>query len=180
MDAQSGRLLEGLQHQHCHFPIPKRRSRDVSHFECVEVFGQSEEVAQGSLTPEHLKTLVQSAWAVTLRNYVRSDFVCFVVRSTIEDCDDSSGLRGKPSSLSSENVRILQYQISDHSSLSEIHALGTLLYQRKDLRDRQINTAVHDTTLMSKHDREPKDETCLPNSLQPDILGNEVRSIFVK
>lgn len=127
-----------ITQQNCRFPVPIRRCEDIHRQGIVAIFDNQILIPELEANVEHLKTLLQSAWAMLLRRYVRNNTVYFVLLS-----NDLNGTTDQQAKASYDIEAIaVYYQIFGNTLLSDIRPLISHHCSNEELDFKQTNTAV--------------------------------------
>ena len=174
MDMIPEQLPEDILPQHCRFPTSARRRAEKSCGKDVGIFDHKDLSTGWKKHSKPLEDLVQAAWALLLRSYVRNDSIYFAVLFTSSD-GDTCIKDEMQTSLHGDETLVLQYQFSEHVQLTDIHPVGSRKCRREGLDHGHINTAINFSTLLPvRNDHENGPLLRLMDN-EKDVLNNDVR-----
>ena len=175
MDMTPGQLPEDILPQHCRFPTSARRRAEKSCRKDVGIFDHKDLSTGWKKHSEPLGDLVQAAWALLLRSYVRNDSIYFAVLFTSSDGGNCTKDKKQTFLHGDDETLMLQYQFSKHVQLTDIHPVGSRKCRREGLDHGHINTAINFSTLL--HVRNGHENGPLSRLMdnEKDVLINDVR-----
>ena len=175
MDITQGRSPDDVLPQRYRFPTSSRRQRDKTEYKSINAFDLGNLPASWGRNSKPVAALVQGGWALLLRSYIRNDSISLPILFTMEAADSHTN-NGKRTLLNGETeALILQYQISDHCRVGDIHPFASKKYRSKDLDYGFSNAAVCFSTSLTG--RKGYMDGRLSRVLEPgnDVLEHDVR-----
>lgn len=168
---------EELIHQRCQLPVSLRKIIESSHYRDIGLFDTPEIDAAWAQNRRISKDLIQFAWAILLRCYVRNDTVSFLRLSNPLGPFDDGSPAAMPvlEEVEEDNAVILQYRLFDNLRLLGIHVEDLMRCTKYEMRDLQMNTAVRFLTLRSKGPLHGNKHNSLSAGFEEDTSLNNVR-----
>lgn len=170
---------EDLVLEHCHFPTSARRDVKNHHYETVGIFDHGRLDENLGRSYGSLEDLVQTAWAILLRNYLRGDVVSFAVLLGSQGYDFPRNNAEETSFRGDIEALVLQYELFDGCRIQDIRATACWKSSRQALRKTQISTAINLLSSLFRKNGQANGGTQQVTDAQHDVLIDDVGSFLL-
>ena len=180
MGITQGRSPDDVLPQRYRFPTSSRRQIDNTEYKSINAFDIENLPASWEWNSKPVAALVQRGWALLLRSYVRNDSISLPILFTMEDAGSHTH-NGQRTLLNGETeALILQYQISDHCRLGDIHPVASKRYRSNDLDHGCSNAAIFFTTSLTVRKGYKDGRLSRVLEFRKDVLEHDVRFSLLK
>jgi hypothetical protein len=162
--------------QQCHFPTSARKDGAKVCYETVTVVDHEEFSANCGEPLGSLEELLQTAWVILLRSYVKDDLISFAVLLPRQNVHDLKYPAGETSFSAPNEALVVQYQVSEKCLLKDIRPAACWKSSIMALIEAQINTAVQFVNPVFVRNGERRGELPQPTIYHHKGLVNDVCS----